>query len=185
MRTSQFFSDLRTSYAAEIEDHSTDSEGKDILKAQLKNKRSQFADLLPMMGFAPEMVAIAFHGGINFPYPKIFETLLRANEPDEFPTWGEVAQSLDFLPWAQTLADRALEQEGGEQFMMITAALEFLQTKASFAQPTASDKNEDAQQDGQNEDHRSDDEREEDRDDDAMEEAGAAWMAEQGFDRLD
>ncbi len=181
MKTSQFFSDLRTSYAAEIEDHSTDSEGKDILKAQLKNKRSQFTDLLPMIGFAPEMVAIAFHGGINFPYPKIVETLLRANEPDEFPTWGEVAQSLDFLPWAQTLADRALEEEGGEQFMMIAAGLEYLHGKGSFADLSASDKNEDAAQ----EDHRSEEEREEDRDDDAMEEAGAAWMAEQGFDRLD
>ena len=184
MRSSNFFADLSKTYQAEIEDHSTDSEGKDILRHQLKKKRSQIVELLPMIGFAPEMVALAFHQGINFPYPKVLEKLV-SQEPDDFMNWGELAQSIDFVPWAQELDDRVLEEEGGEQFLIITAGLEFLHGKSISAFSQANSEHEDREDAGDgdaNQDERGEEPGEGDEED--LEQAGAEWMAEQGFDRL-
>lgn len=186
MKTSQYFAELQNTYAAEVEDHSTDSEGRDVLRAQLTKKRAQFAELLPMMEMAPEMVALCFHGGISFPYPKILDALL-LQEPDDFPEWSELAQSLKLLPWAQRMADRAVEEEGGPQFLVIAAALEYLHGKQSFvAPPKAAGDEEDEVEPRERDEYGDEDDREPvERDEEDAEEAGAAWLAEQGFDKLD
>jgi hypothetical protein len=100
MRASNFFADLSKTYQAEIDDHSSDSEGKNVLRAQLSKKRRQLPELLQMIEFAPEMVALCFHEGLSFPYPKILDALV-AQEPDDFPEWAELAQSIELTPWAE------------------------------------------------------------------------------------
>ena len=107
MRISQYFEDLNKAYNAEIEDLQTDSEGKNVLAARLKEKRGQFTALLQMIDFAPEMVAPAFHGGISFTNPHAL-TMLASCEPEEFPLWDELEAAVRFEPWAEMLAIVAL-----------------------------------------------------------------------------
>jgi hypothetical protein len=192
MRTSHYFEDLNSAYNAELEDLQTDSEGKNVLPARLKEKRSQFAALMSMIEFAPEMVAPAFHGGIKFVNPHAM-TLLSSNEPDEFPAWDRLEDAVQFEPWAADLASIALREAGGEQFMSTVICLEFLHARdsaksasksASAARAEAEESDEEKHErdeKGRDSDNASDsDLDDEDRD---LDEAGAGWMEEQGFDR--
>ena len=177
MKASQFFHDLHTSYESEIEDHSYDSEGNDVLRARLKEKRSQFDELVPMIEFAPEMVAIAFHRGLSFSDHHLLDRLVQ-KEPDDFPSWGEIAQAIDFQPWARDLADRVLEEEGGEQFLLLCAGLEYLHGKNTALTPAG------AEDEGQEESAERNDFEENDEEGElGSDEAGADWLADQGFDR--
>ncbi len=45
----------------------SDSDGKNVLARRLQTKRDQLADLLPMMDFAPEMVAPVFYEAFFVP----------------------------------------------------------------------------------------------------------------------
>ncbi len=180
MKLSNFFHDLIKTYRAEIEDHSSDSEGKDVLHAQLTKKRGQFVELLPMMEFAPEMVALCFHKGISFTLPKQLDRLV-ALEPDDFPVWDEIAQAVEFTPWAQKQAKLALKEEGGELFLSITAGLEYLNQRHAPGQPAEAGRIGDEEEEDHSDEARDD---AEDGSDVDLEEAGAEWMAEQGFDRI-
>ena len=63
-----------------------DSEGKNVFaRATLKEKRSQFAALMSMIDFAPEMVAPAFHGGISFINPHAMTLLSIQPSRTSFP----------------------------------------------------------------------------------------------------
>ena len=66
MKISPFFHDLRSAYQAEIDDLTQDSEGKDVLRKRLAQKRSEIGFLVKMMELAPEMVAVVFHQGFRF-----------------------------------------------------------------------------------------------------------------------
>ncbi|MEC5386872.1 hypothetical protein VVD49_14150 [Uliginosibacterium sp. H3] len=191
MRISHYFEDLLSAYSAELEDLQTDSEGKNVLPARLKEKRSQFSALLSMIDFAPEMVAPVFHGGISFINPHAL-TLLSSNEPDEFPLWDELEDAVRFETWAEMLAIAALREPGGEQFMTTVICLEFLHERdaAKSASKTAaaavSAAHDDGEQEGDKEEQDHDaHERDDDFDGDErdLDEAGAGWMEEQGFDR--
>ncbi|MDB5800459.1 MAG: hypothetical protein JWL63_1398 [Rhodocyclales bacterium] len=184
MRISHYFEDLNSAYSAELEDLQTDSEGKNVLPARLKEKRSQFSALMSMIDFAPEMVAPAFHGGISFINPHAM-TLLSSTEPDEFPAWDRLEDAVRFEPWAADLAAIALCEAGGEQFMTTVVCLEFLHERdsaksasksASAAQAEAEESDEEKEERGEQNDDLEDDERD-------LDEAGAGWMEEQGFDR--
>lgn len=179
MKMSPFFSELSSSYAYEIEDLTWDSGGDNVLASRLKVKREQFADLLPMSEFDPVMVAPAFRGAFRFNSKETMARLI-AGRPDDFPEWAEVEATLEMEPWAGKLAQRALASPGGEQFMLIAAGLEYIQSgpgpvaAAVQSEATASegvDKRADEDGDG---------------DDDAGEdlaEAGEDYLSEQGFDR--
>jgi hypothetical protein len=190
MRISHYFEDLSAAYKAELEDLQTDSEGKNVLPARLKEKRSQFAALMSMIDFAPEMVAPVFHGGINFTNPHAL-TMLSSNEPDEFPLWDELEDAVRFEPWAEIFALGALREPGGEQFMTTVICLEFLHerdTAKSASKSTAlaaSAAHDDADEESDKEEHeRRDSDHDDDSDDERdLDEAGAGWMEEQGFDR--
>ena len=185
MRISHYFEDMHSAYKAELEDLQTDSEGKNVLPARLKEKRSQFSALMSMIEFAPEMVAPAFHGGISFVNPHAL-TLLSSNEPEEFPEWDRLEDAIQFEPWAADLAVIALSEPGGEQFMTTVVCLEFLHERdsaksAKSAAHVASAAHDDADEDSEKEHaHDSDDLEDDERD---LDEAGAGWMEEQGFDR--
>ncbi|MBS0336064.1 MAG: hypothetical protein JSS40_04500 [Proteobacteria bacterium] len=171
MKMSPFFSELSSSYAYEIEDLTWDSAGDNVLASRLKVKRDQFADLLPMSEFDPVMVAPAFRGAFRFNSPEAMARLI-AGQPDDFPEWAEVESTLELEPWARKLAQRALASPGGEQFMLIAAGLEYIQSGPGPATATV----EAAASPGGETDE--DDEEHED-----LAEAGEDYLSEQGFDR--
>ena len=176
MKLSPFFKELSKSYAYEIEDLSYDSGGANVLKSRLKVKRDQFNDLLPMIGFEPVMVAPAFHGGFSFSDKALLEKLVAA-KPGGFPNWMKLAAAVKMEAWADKLAQKALKSEGGEQFMLIAAGLEFILSgigtagAAGDAEPAAAP--------AENEERPLDsDEVGED-----LGEAGEDFLSEQGFER--
>ncbi|WP_211442767.1 hypothetical protein [Collimonas humicola] len=178
MMLSAFFEDLTKAYQAELEDLQSDSEGNDILTSRLKSKRSQFALMMPMIETDPEMVAVAFHGGVDFTNPQQL-TMLLGEEPDDFPSWNEVADAVQFESWAQKLADIALQEPGGERFLITSVCLEYLYEKSNGSYQgvyghSAHGESDDAVE-GVEEDE------EDGRD---LEIEGADWLAEQGFERL-
>jgi len=169
MRLSYFFEDLTKAYQAELEDLQSDSEGKNVLAARLKEKRTQFPMLMSMIETDPEMVAVAFHGGMTFANPHAM-SLLSSSEPDEFPSWEELAEAVHFDSSSQKLADSVLLESGGERFLITTVCLEYLYGKSMGV-------SDDVRADDEDKPEPSEDEEQD------LEEAGADWLAEQGFDR--
>ncbi|MCX7278162.1 MAG: hypothetical protein NTZ15_12710 [Burkholderiales bacterium] len=170
MKLSRYFADHARAYDAEMDDLVSDSEGKNVLEKRLKEKRSQVDFLVHMMDDSPEMLAAAFHQGFSFSNTKSMDALV-ALEPEEFPDWAELLKTIQLAPWAKTLAARVLNEPTGERFMSIAACLEYLYTRADD-RGAAVDEPEDDEEDF-------DPEEQDARD---REDAGAAWMEEQGFD---
>jgi hypothetical protein len=125
MSMSAFFRALRASYQAEIDDLSFDSEGRDVLRHRLEEKRGQVMFLKQMMELSPEMVATVFHKGFHFELPAAMEHVLTL-ESDEFPEWASLADAVQLSPWAKDLAEVFLAEPQGEWFMVTAAALEYL-----------------------------------------------------------
>lgn len=172
MKLSRYFANHASAYDAEMDDLVSDSEGKNVLDKRLKEKRSQLEFLLVMMDDSPEMLAAVFHQGFRFPSAKAMD-LLVALEPEEFPDWDKLGGTITLTPWAQAMADRVLREPTGEQFMVIAACLEYLYTRADDrGAPVEEDEDDENDTD-------IDPEEQEARD---REDAGAAWMEEQGFD---
>jgi hypothetical protein len=189
MNLSPAFYDLRAAYQAEMDDLSFDSEGRDVLRQRLADKRKSLDFLLQMTEAAPEMVAVVFHQGFRFMQPAQMDHIVSL-EIDDCPDWDELSASVQLTPWAQSLADIFLTQADGQRFMTLAAALAYLYDKPGAAPKAASDEDEDEDGDDSDHDHSNDDEAEpEERDDDAdaraRDEAGADWLADQGFDRKD
>lgn len=187
MTISPYFHELRSSYQAELDDLSSDSDGQDVLRQRLSEKRGQLDFLLQMLDTSPEMVAVVFHQGFRFALPAVMDHLL-GQEHDELPDWDSLADTVQLVPWAQALAEACLKQSGGDRFLVVAAALEYMHAKAdpASAARSADDENED----GENGDHDHDgedglDHEDNDGDGRTREEAGADWLAEQGFDRKD
>lgn len=184
MSQSEFFRNLRPAYQAELDDLTFDSEGRNVLKKRLQEKRSQVAFLRQMMELSPEMVAVVFHGGFHFELPAVMEQLLTL-ESDELPDWHSLTDAVQLTPWARELADGFLQEPQGDWFMTVTAALEY-----QFQRPTAAaheaaapeDKAPAAPRRGHDFDHNKDDDHDHDPDHD---EQSAQWLEEQGFDRKD
>lgn len=179
MMLSSFFEDLTKAYQAEIEDLQSDSEGNDILTSRLKSKRAQFALMMPMIDTDPEMVSVAFHGGIDFVNPQLL-AMLSSDEPDDFPSWADVADAVQFESWAQKLADIALQEPGGERFLITTVCLEYLYEKSNgnyqgTHNQSAYGESDDAVEGVENDD---------DDNGSDLEVEGADWLEEQGFERL-
>ncbi len=49
--------------------------------------------MMPMTGTDPEMVAVSFHGGSDFVNLQLL-TMLSFDEPDNFPSWTDVAAAV-------------------------------------------------------------------------------------------
>ena len=187
MNLSQYFEDLNKAYCAELDDMQTDSQGKNVFAARLKEKRQQFKLLMPMIDFAPEMVAPAFHTGVTFDDPHAM-VKLSFLEPEEFPSWFELAQAIRFDAWAEILVAIAVSEPGGQRFLTTAICLEFLhgmQSAKHALAPNGSEHVFDADSESDEEDQGNYNEHNEhhDGDDRDLEVAGADWLAEQGFDR--
>ena len=179
MSISPFFLHLRSAYQAELDDLSSDSEGRDVLKQRLAGKRKELDFLRQMIEVSPEMVAVVFHQGFRFAMPAVMDHLI-SHESDELPSWDSLADVVQLTPWALALAEAFLREPAGEWFLTVAAGLEYMHAK-----PNAGTRALD-EQDGDGEDDEGGDQRDDDGDEDgderSLDEAGADWLAEQGFD---
>lgn len=189
MSISTFFLELRSAYQAELDDLTSDSEGKDVLRKRLAEKRKELGFLLQMIELSPEMVAVVLHQAFRFTRPAVMDHVL-AQDADDLPEWDSISADIEIAGWARDLVKTILNEGKGAWFMTIAAALEYMHHKpltASERAQLASEEDEEVDQDEvRNERH--DDNHTEDHDEDeadarAREEAGADWMVEQGFDR--
>ena len=187
MSISPFFQQLRSTYQAEINDMAFDSDGQDVLQRRLKERRKELSFLLQMMQLSPEMVAVVFHQGFEFKQPTILDGLLTL-ESNQLPAWASLKDAIDLPKWSRELSQIVLKEPGGDWFLTVAAALEYMYNKPDGRQQAAEDDQED--QDSDNAEDASPEDAELSRldSDDAQdvkvrEEAGADWLAEQGFDR--
>jgi hypothetical protein len=192
MKISPFFLQLRSAYQAEIDDLTFDSDGQDVLRQRLAARRKEVGFLLQMMELSPEMVAVIFHQGFQFKKPAVMDHLL-THESDEFPEWDSLADAIHLLPAAQDLSRVVLKEPMGEWFLTVAAGLEYMYGKPEGRSAPHDDESDD-EQDGDDEnrheggnssDPAGGPDGDDERDDRAREEAGADWLAEQGFDRKD
>ena len=203
MSTSSFFHNLRSAYQAELDDLSTDSEGHDVLRKRLAEKRRELGFLVQMLELSPEMVAVVFHQAFRFTIPSAMDHLV-AQDADELPNWNSLSGTIDVAPWAKDMVQTILKEPQGEWFMTIAAALEYMHHKPLTAAERAQVENQDDDgQDGQGSgeasskvdrddmrNERHDDNHTEDHDEEESgarrrEDAGNDWLVEQGFDRKD
>lgn len=188
MNLSRCFRELHRSYQAELDDLTSDSEGRDVLRQRLTAKRREIGFLVQMMEISPEMVAVVFHQAFRFTRPAVLEHLLTL-EPDDFPAWDGFADCFEWQPWAQPLAAAVLAEPEGERFLTLTLGLEYLQHRpGAAAKASSAQDEEDEDGDGNDEDRQgpSSEFPDDDADDARLrEEAGNDWLAEQGFDRKD
>ena len=191
MKLSSYFRDLNSAYQAELDDLASDSEGKDVLRRRLQDKRSEIGFLVQMIDISPEMVAVVFHQAFRFRgAAATFEPVFRLRDSFELPDWHSLASAVALEPWAEPLAETVLCQPGGEQFLTLAAALEYLQQHGQGASQSASgaDSAEDDEDSGED---NHDDEHDEMSADDARdpqtaqsrEEAGDGWLSDVGFER--
>ena len=178
MTISPFFTDLRSAYEAELDDLSHDSDGKDVLKKRLADKRGEIDFLVKMMELSPEMVAVVFHQAFAFKAPAVMDDLL-SFEADELPDWTGLANDIQIAPWAQGLADKVLSEPGGEWFLTVAATLEYMAGKPVTQAAQADD------DDDEDDEEEFDGDAEERADAKARKEAAEDWMVGQGFDRKD
>lgn len=193
MNISPFFRNLRSAYQAELDDLTQDSEGKDVLRRRLADKRKEMGFLVQMMGISPEMVAVVFHQAFRFTAPPVLERLLTLDEA-EFPDWADLAQAITLEPWAQSLAQVVLRDPLGEWFMAVAVGLEYLQHHPRWGQAhSASNEYDDADAEATDSDDGDDDnahplsadDATDRQDDQSREDASADWLADQGFERKD
>jgi len=181
LKKSRYFSELIKSYNDEVDDLVTDSEGKSVLQKRLNDKRGEFDAILPMIEFSPEMVAVVFYGAFAFRSAEVMQRIV-LSEPGRsgFPTWAKLEKELTVAAWAEPLIAASLKVDGGDAFLVATAALEFLRNKDSYAAPAPEPEAEKERGDEYGENDEGDDDGEQD-----LSEAGADWLSEQGFEPLE
>lgn len=185
MNISSFFLDLRSAYQAEMDDLAFDSEGSDVLRKRLAERRKELGFLLSMMQTAPEMVAVVFHQGFSFKLPAVMDHLL-THESDEFPDWSSLHDAVHLSPWAQDLSKLILKEPMGDWFMTVAAALDYMHHKHDAKMAAHHAQQELGEHHDDHEEHskvkHSDEEGSDAR---TREEANAEWLEQQGFDRKD
>ncbi len=181
MHISPFFHNLRSSYQAELEDMSFDSEGGLILDQRIARRRGELEFLLHMLEASPEMVAVVLHKAFRFTSVPTMEHLL-SREVDQMPGWDSLAATMQIAPWADTLVAKLRQQPAGDWFLAVAAALEYmatLATPAALADDDAGEKDSPSQ--AKRQPLSADDV--DDGDAPSRDEAAADWLAAQGFDR--
>lgn len=133
MSMSAFFTGLHDAYQSEIEDLRHDSDGTDVLRQRLHEKRSQLGFLVQMIELSPEMVASVFHGTFHFESPQAMEKLLQL-EDDELPDWPALTKSAQLNAQGEALAQIVLKEPRGAWFLTVAAALEYLYHRADMVQ---------------------------------------------------
>ena len=118
MSISPFFHELRSAYQAELDDLMSDSEGKDVLRKRLAEKRQELGFLVKMIELSPEMVAVVLHQGFRFTQPAVMDHFL-THDADELLSWDVVSEALQIEPWADAMVQEILKEPLGEWFMTV------------------------------------------------------------------
>lgn len=179
MSISPFFQELRSAYQAELDDLNSDSEGHYILDKRLAEKRQELEFLLQMMDLNPEMVAVVLHQAFEFQEPELMDHFITL-DADDLLSWDALSQGVRTAPWAQPIVDKILAEPVGAWFMTVAAALEYMHGTPMRRSAQANDA--DADEDLENVERGDQAEDDEEREAREREEAGNAWMVEQGFD---
>ena len=179
MSISPFFQELRSAYQAELDDLNSDSEGHYILDKRLAEKRQELDFLLQMMDLNPEMVAVVLHQAFEFTEPELMGHFI-TRDADDLLSWDTLAEGVRIAPWAQPMVERILAEPVGAWFMSVAAALEYMHGTPMRA--CAQSGQADADEDLENVERGDQAEPDEEREAREREEAGNAWMVEQGFD---
>ena len=179
MSISPFFQELRIAYQAELDDLNSDSEGHYILDKRLAEKRKELDFLLQMLDLNPEMVAVVLHQAFEFTEPELMDHFITLDAEDLL-SWDALSEGIRIAPWAQTMVDQILAEPVGAWFMSVAAALEYMH--GTPMRRGASSNDADADEDLQNVERGDQPEPDEEREAREREEAGNAWMVEQGFD---
>jgi hypothetical protein len=179
MSISPFFQELRTAYQAELDDLNSDSEGHKVLAKRLAEKRKELAFLLQMMDLNPEMVAVVLHQAFEFTEPELMDHFLTL-DADDLLSWEALSEGVRTATWAQPIVDQILAEPVGAWFMSVAAALEYMHGTPMRSRASSSDA--DADEDLENVERGDQPEQDEEREAREREEAGNAWMVEQGFD---
>jgi hypothetical protein len=181
VKKSRYFSELIRSYNDEIDDLFSDSEGKSVLQKRLNDKRKSIGAILPMIEFSPEMVAVVFYGAFGFKSAELMQQIA-LSEPGRsgFLTWAKLKKELVVADWAGPLIEETLKADGGDVFLVATAALEFLRNKDTYVAPPP----EAVEEKERGEENDGGDEGDENGEQD-LSEAGADWLSEQGFEPLE
>lgn len=184
MSISPFFQHLRSAYEAEIDDLTSDSEGKHMLPKKLAERRKELGFLLSMLELSPEMVAVVFHQAFRFTSPSAMQHVI-SHESEDLPEWDTIADTVEVASWARSLMMQVMAQPAGPWFMTVAASLEFMYGRDD--RPAAARHDDDEDQDNENDDIEGEDNGmdEDDRAARVSEAEGAAWMVEQGFDHKD
>lgn len=188
MRLTSFFAPLLCAYQAELDDLTSDSEGKDVLRKRLADKRKEIDFLAQMIELSPEMVAVIFHRAFRFGSTKTTLEHFLTHEATQ-PDWAALAAAVTLESWAQPLAQRILQEPQGSWFLAVAACLEYLQQNPRFSGAAHSANEEDDNDTDDND--RDDDESQPLSADDATDlhndksrqEAHEDWLSGQGFDR--
>jgi len=179
MSISPFFQELRSAYQAELDDLYSDSEGHYILDKRLTEKRKELDFLLQMMDLSPEMVAVVLHQAFEFHEPELMAHFITL-DADELLSWDALSEGVRIAPWAQPMAKQILAEPVGAWFMSVAAALEYMHGTPMRGAAKSADA--DADEDLENVERGDHPEQDEEREAREREEAGNAWMVEQGFD---
>jgi hypothetical protein len=184
MSISPFFQHLRSAYEAEIDDLTSDSEGKHMLARKLSERRKELGFLLSMLELSPEMVAVVFHQAFRFTSVAAMQHVL-SHESEDLPEWDSIADTVEVASWARSLMTQVMQQPAGPWFMTVAASLEFMYGRDD--RPAAARHDDDEDQEDGNDDIEGEDNGmdEDDRAARVSEAEGAAWMVEQGFDHKD
>ena len=179
MSISPFFQELRSAYQAELDDLNSDSEGHYILDKRLAEKRKELDFLLQMMDLSPEMVAVVLHQAFEFHEPELMAHFI-TRDADDLLSWDALSEGVRIAPWAQPMVDKILAEPVGAWFLTVAAALEYMHGTPMRVSAQSNDA--DADEDLQNVERGDQAEDDEEREAREREEAGNAWMVEQGFD---
>ena len=179
MSISPFFQELRSAYQAELDDLNSDSEGQCILDKRLAEKRQELDFLLQMMDLNPEMVAVVLHQAFEFTEPELMDHFI-TRDADDLLSWDALSDGMRIAPWAQPIVDKILAEPVGAWFMTVAAALEYMH--GTPMRGGAQSGQADADEDLENVERGDQAEADEEREAREREEAGNAWMVEQGFD---
>ncbi len=199
MTISPYFRNLRSAYFAELDDLTFDSEGVHILDKRLAQRRKEMEFLVHMLEISPEMVAVVFHKAFRFKSLALMDDLL-SRESEDLPEWDALADSIELAPWTKPLLAIVQKQPMGDWFLSVAAGLEYMYAKPEHAQAAGSNEAEEHDDDEADHEHKAHahaddrsgkrgaahaDDDADDGDERSLDEAGADWMADQGFDRKD
>jgi hypothetical protein len=148
----------------------------------LAEKRKELDFLLQMMDLSPEMVAVVLHQAFEFHEPELMAHFI-TRDADDLLSWDALSEGVRIAPWAQPMVNQILAEPVGAWFMTVAAALEYMHgtPMRSSAQSNDADADEDLENVERGDQAGQDDDSEE-REAREREEAGNAWMVEQGFD---